>query len=125
MKSEIEVFSPMRGKKALSQMGTLGKQAYDDIGSPVSTVRGIVGRDNNDIMRCDVMFAYFLDTTAVSIGSMAEFGLAYAYRKPIVTVMTPNNIHNHIFTQGMSTYITEDIDEAIYLTKMLLEPGLH
>ena len=117
----ISVYSPMRGKEFLKDKGVLGTQGYEE--RAVSSVRGIVGRDNNDVMNCDVMLANFLDTEKVSIGSVAEFGLAHAYRKPIVTVMEKGNIHDHIFIQGMSTYIVPTLDEGIDLTKMLLLPG--
>ncbi|MEE8598279.1 MAG: nucleoside 2-deoxyribosyltransferase, partial [Dehalococcoidales bacterium] len=96
---------------------------YGDI-SIMASPSGIVTRDHNDIKNCDAMVACFLGYDKVSIGSMVEFGLAHAYRKPIVCVMEPKNIHQHSFVLEIAGYVTDDLAEAAHIITTLVTPSL-
>ncbi len=114
---QIEVFSPMRGKKHLKGK-TLGSQGYEL--NPLTTAKGILGRDFNDVKRCDVLFVNFLDSNIVSIGSVAEIAWAYSMQKPIVVCMSVDNIHDHLFIKQMATYVVDNLLDAARITKSIL-----
>jgi nucleoside 2-deoxyribosyltransferase len=120
--SEFDVFSPMRGKDFAKGWGTISPGQHKH---PLATDQAIVSRDTHDVRTSDLLFANFLDCPPkASIGSSAEYGLAWAWRKPIVTVMEPGNVHDHPFIRAMSTYLVTTLDEAIDYTRLLLSPGL-
>lgn len=124
----IKCLSPMRGKDFLA--GTTAPidgspNAYADLQEQIGSPRGVIGRDRNDVMNCDAVIACFLGCgPRISIGSMVEFGWADAFRKPIITIMEPDNIHNHVFVDHLSTYRVGDIPSAVDLVVHLLTPGL-
>jgi len=116
----VEALSPMRGKIFLLEArGELLKaKGYDNV---MTSGKGIVGRDRNDVLSSDVIFADFRGATKASIGSCVEFGWADAWRKPIVTLMEKTgNAHDHAFIHEMSTYVVDDVGEAVDLTLLLL-----
>lgn len=112
-----EPLSPMRGKYHLKGLPALPDE---DASDATSQAKGIVGRDRNDVRSCDVVLAYLLDAPRVSIGSMVEYGWADAYRKPVVTVLRPGELHDHSFIRELSTYVVPTLYEALDLTAMLL-----
>jgi nucleoside 2-deoxyribosyltransferase len=119
---EFEVYSPMRGKEFLKDTGPIGVKDYNH---PLATDQAITGRDENDVYRCDLLFANFLGCPPkASIGSSAEYGLARAWRKPIITLLDQGNIHDHPFIRGWSTYLLSSLDEGIAYARLLLTPGL-
>jgi nucleoside 2-deoxyribosyltransferase len=112
----------MRGKKFLKDNGTLPTTA---IGShPMSSGKGIVGRDMHDVRSCGLMLVNLLDAPDRSIGTMVEYGWASAWGKPIITVKLPKGCrHDHLFIDELSTYQVDNVDAAIDLVKHLLLPG--
>jgi nucleoside 2-deoxyribosyltransferase len=113
-----EALSPMRGKFYLKGLSAMPDEMAAEA---LSSSKGIVGRDRNDVMKCDVVLAYLVGAPRVSIGSMVEYGWADAYRKPIVTVLGKGDPwHDHSFIRELSTYLVQDLDEALDLTSMLL-----
>jgi nucleoside 2-deoxyribosyltransferase len=114
----IEAKSPMRGKIFLLNERELKPGGYTN---PMSTDRAIVGRDRFDVRNSTCILADLRGAKKVSIGSMVEFGWADAYGVPIITVMEKDNpIHNHAFVHQLSTYMVDDMDDAVHLTLMLL-----
>lgn len=115
----IEALSPMRGKLSYveSRKEIMATRGYKDV---MRNDKAIVNRDRNDVMTCDLMFADLMHATRVSIGSMVEFGWADAFRKPIVTLVEEGSLHDHAFVHQLSTYVTDDIEEAVSLTLHLL-----
>jgi nucleoside 2-deoxyribosyltransferase len=114
----IEGWSPMRGKENIVAPGTpISSNAYEGV---MASATGIIGRDRNDVFTCDAVLADLRGAKKASIGSMVEFGWADAWRKPIVTIMEPGNVHDHVFVKQLSTYVTDAEDEAIRLLSMLL-----
>ncbi len=116
--------SPMRGKNFLVNAGVLNSKPEMYPEHVMATAHGIVHRDRNDVKNCDAVVACFLGAGKVSIGSMVEFGWADAFRKPIVTIMDADNIHQHVFVSELSGYIVPSIEEAAVLVTHLLTPGV-
>lgn len=131
--TEIQTYSPMRGKGFLRDIKgdeVLGKLEYK--ASPISTTQGILGRDRNDCMKSDAIIMNLHGAKDVSIGTMVELGWADAARVPVILIMEDqktkeqldsgekNNIHEHLFVQGLSTYRTSSVEGAVALAKFLL-----
>lgn len=116
----FSVLSPMRGKdfilKRLAKDEVLA-QTYPD--APMPTQKGIVARDRFDVARADVVLFYLLDAAQVSIGTMIEIGWCDAFRKLVVVVMEPSNIHDHAFVREIAGYVVPTLDEAIVLLTAL------
>jgi nucleoside 2-deoxyribosyltransferase len=120
----ISCFSPLRGDNfSRSTKDPLPWQFPEDH-SGNAYVKAIIGRDHNDVINCDLMFVNFLNSPRVSHGTMVEFGWASAYRKPIVTIMEPGNLHDHAFVTGLSTYVLDDLNRGIEVAKYILMPGV-
>lgn len=120
---DIDCVSPMRGKGFLDGEGPL--KGDNNHPHPLASHPGILTRDAWDVRRCDLMVACFLECGGrISIGTCCEFGLAHAFDKPIITIMEPGNVHEHVFIRQMSGYIVPTIEEAAELAVILLTPGL-
>lgn len=120
----IEACSPMRHKDYLKTETDLQAANYN-VG-PLSTNKGIVSRDRDDVMNCDLMIVNLLGAKRVSIGTMVEYGWADAYRKPVVTIMEADgsNLHHHGFILELSGFITDNIKEAAHIANSILVPGV-
>ena len=120
---EIVGVSPMRGKDYLASMdGGIGgspDEAY--MRNAISSQRGIIGRDRNDVRTADAVLMNLLGADRVSIGTMIEAGWADAWRIPVVLVIEPEgNIHHHVMLDGLVTYRVPSLDEAETLVRVLL-----
>jgi len=103
--------SPMRGKDYLLNEKKVA-DAYEQY--PMSSEAGIFGRDVYDVRNCNAVVVNFLDCgDRVSIGSICEIAMAWAYGKYVLLVMTPDNVHNHTFLRRMSSLIVDDLDVAL------------
>lgn len=120
---QIKCYSPMRAKEFLADVGQLFG-SYDE--HPLSTERGIVTRDRNDVMKCDVMIACFLESQGnVSLGTAIEFGWADAWDKPVIMVAEKDDPHRvHPMLRRLAGYIVESLEEAAAITKHILLPGI-
>jgi nucleoside 2-deoxyribosyltransferase len=117
----IQCFSPMRGKEYLQGKGVLHGGDYPE--HPLSTQRGIMGRDYFDVKRADALLVNLLAPPRVSIGTIMELAWAYAMQKPVVLLMeNEGNPHDHLMVNECYTYRTEDIEEAVALCEHLLLP---
>jgi nucleoside 2-deoxyribosyltransferase len=115
----IKILSPMRGKDHLKREKEI--HVWQE-GNPLCSKKGIVTRDRFDVSRCDLFLANLFLSEKVSIGTMVEFGWADAYRKPIVTIMREEGIYRHPFILELSSFITENIEEAAEVIKSILLP---
>ena len=118
----VRMLSPLRGKEYLRDVGRLEKQ-YLHL-SPLSSPHGIVHRDFNDVRNADCILANFLDATGASIGTAFEFGAAFALRTPIITVREKGSVHDHPFITIPSTYVFDNMDEALDALAFLLAVGV-
>jgi len=118
---EITTYSPMRGKEALAGCECLDERDLitDD---SAFTVKGIVGRDYNDVRICDLLFINLLGAKQFSVGTISEIAAAHMLNKPIVLVMERWNIHDHPFVTEPPIYWVDNLDKAIALTKGVLLP---
>lgn len=120
----IELLSPMRQEGHLAEMvGTIGALAPSDL--PIATQRAIVAKDKLDIRRSDLVVANFLGAKRVSIGSVAEMGIASEANKTIILVMEPEgNIHDHVFIRELADVRVTTVEEAGMIINALLLPGV-
>jgi nucleoside 2-deoxyribosyltransferase len=124
----IEAFSPMRGKDHLKHLDKITGDAKSVYASnPMTTGRGITGRDRFDVMTCDVMVAYFLGAEKASVGTCIEFGWADAFRKPVVRIMetdSAKNPHDHLIMNEIATYDVQNLEDAARLVNLLCSAGI-
>jgi len=109
--------SPLRGKEFLKSVGVIN-QSYEH--HPFATAKGITTRDRNDVYTCDLMLVNLLGASKITIGTMIEVGWADAFRKPIVLVMEPDNLHSHPILNTCCGYICTTLDEGIECAKIIV-----
>ena len=104
--------NPLRAKEFLRKFGELRQQYHE--ASPLSTRKGIVTRDRDDVANCDIVLMNLKGMDRVSIGCMVEVGWADAHRKPIVMVLDEDlGPYDHEFIKEICGYIVYDLDEAL------------
>lgn len=114
----ILTLDPMRGKYHIESDEPICAVGYV---SGSHDDKAIVKRDKHDVMNCALMLADFTNSKQISIGSMVEFGWADAMGIPIVTVLPKGNLHDHCFVRQLSTYVVEDIEEAVQLALTIID----
>ncbi|HON21918.1 MAG TPA: hypothetical protein P5345_01715 [Candidatus Paceibacterota bacterium] len=119
MPPHIHILSPMRGKENLND-GKIINGSYEQ--HPLCSQKGILCRDHYDVCRAHLVLMNFLGAKKLSIGSIMEVAWAYAYRRPLITLMEEDNPHNHPMVREASNFILIDLDEAIKLTIAILTP---
>lgn len=118
----VTAFSPMRAKAFLARDAVLTKDGYE--GNVLSTQRGIMTRDRWDATRCDALFVNLLGAEVVSIGTTMEIAWADAKRIPIVVAMEDQgNPHEHAMIREAIGYRVPSLEQAIYVTTCILNPG--
>lgn len=117
----IQGVSPMRGKKYLNKEKSV-KDCYEN--RPLSSRKGITTRDRFDVMRCDMLFVNLEGAEKVSIGTVMEIAWADMLRKPIVIVMSKNNVHYHSMVRESAGFIVSSLDKAIQIAVAVLSPTL-
>ena len=118
---DITCYSPLRQKHYLRSEGTL-EQSYTC--HELSTDRGIMTRDHWDCMTSDVVFANLLGATRISIGTVMELAWAFAYRKPLIVVMEPeNNAHEHPMIREALGYRVDSLERGVEIARALLLPA--
>lgn len=110
--------SPMRAKEYLSHLENIGN-ANGALGK-LSGGKAVVTRDRNDVYTCDAVLMNLQDAKRVSIGTMIEVGWADAFKKPIVLMLEPGNIHQHDMVTEISGFRADNLDEAIHLINAIL-----
>lgn len=118
--SGIPAYSPLRAKDYLDAHGKL-EGSYDEF--PLSSAKGILTRDRWDVMTCDLVLMNLVGTEKVSIGSVMEAAYADAFRKPLVLVLEPENIHMHPMLEQAAGFISSDLDEALTIVEAILLPN--
>jgi hypothetical protein len=117
IKLGYDVFTPMYGKEYLRNEIKFKAEGYTN---PLSTNHSIFNRDKWMCLQADIIYASFIGTKIVSIGSMFELAWANIHNKQIVIAMEQDNIHRHAFVLEAATIIYPTEDEAInYLTKII------
>lgn len=121
--SGIDCYSPLRGKSYLKQETNIS-DSYED--SVLSSQKGIFNRDSYDCQHCDLIFVNLLNTERVSIGTVMEIAWGWAFRKPIVLIIEKEgNLHNHSMVREASSFIVNNVEDAVWITKTVLLPMSH
>lgn len=145
MEEGIKVLSPMRHEGHLAEVhGQL--KAAEQLDHFFSGSRIIMEKDALDIKRCDIVVVNLLGATKVSIGTVAEIGMAQASGKTIILIMEDpgttvhriynegcsewpiesmgSNVHEHPFVTVPAALRLNNLDEAIYAVNALLSEGI-
>lgn len=121
--------SPLRGKEYLANEANIG-DSYEDI--PLSSSRGIITRDFFDVQNCDMVLAYLKGAKRASLGTVMEIAWAYAFRKPLITVIEPSvfeatgtlasagNVHEHAMIREATSYRVDELEKAIAIANAVL-----
>lgn len=119
--SNYRCYSPMRGKDYLKGIGALVGDnmtgAFEAF--PMSSTKGIYGRDRWDVSRADVLLCNLAGATDVSIGSCMEIQRGYDLDKYVLTVLEPGNIHNHPFVTEASSLVVPTLEYALEVMRVL------
>jgi nucleoside 2-deoxyribosyltransferase len=133
----IRALSPMRHEGHLAEVrGPL--EAADQLDHFFSGSRIIVEKDRLDIERSDIVLVNLLGAMErVSLGTVAEIGMAYAMGKKVVLVIEDademwdgvtyvpfKNIHDHPFVTIPAALRLNNLDDAIHAINSLLSEGL-
>lgn len=119
---KVEFFSPLRGKhKLLSHLPVINDTSPVD--HPLTRSKGILARDFNDVATCDLLLANFLGAERVSVGTVSEIAWAWILRKPIIVVMEPGSIHDHIFVTEQAGFVVPTLNQAIEVMDAILFPS--
>lgn len=141
----IKVLSPMRHEGHLAEV----KGPLDPAGQLNHFFSGskiIFEKDMLDIQRCDLMLVNLLGATKVSLGTVAEIGMAAALGKKIILVMEDagsvpmiaeywsdydhttvewgSNVHEHPFVTVPASLRLNNLDDAVHAVNSLLSEGL-
>lgn len=122
--SDITVLSPMRHEGHLAEM--VDAIHPDNLPSNLfSKPKMIVSKDFLDIRECTIVVTNLLGATAVSQGTLVEYGYARALGKTIITVREPEgNVHNSPFVAEVSDVVVGTLEEAAVIVKSLLSEGV-
>lgn len=66
-----------------------------------------------DINRCDAVIINVGNAIKISITAVTEMAFAYQRKKPIVLVMPPNNVHDHLFFYEMAWCVIDDVTDIV------------
>jgi len=117
--TQIEVFSPLRGKEYLKGTVIRVEEPYT---YTMSTDKAIVTRDRTDVLTADLVICNLLGAKSVSIGTMFELAWANQARVPVVLVMEKQgNLHNHPFVREAADFLVETVGEAGVMALHILE----
>jgi len=108
----------MRGKEHLASKGKI-LSAYEDF--PMSSSKGIYGRDCFDTRECEVVVARLLEAKEASIGTCMEIQRAHDYGRYVLTIMEKKNLHRHPFVEQASALVVETDEEALEVLEVLGE----
>lgn len=116
--------SPMRGKDYLRGRGPLlgdtGSGAYEEF--PMSSQRGIWGRDMFDVAQCDVLLANLAGATELSIGTVMEIQRAHDLGKYVLVVLESGSLHDHPFVREAASLVVDSLPEALEILEVLGGP---
>ncbi len=108
----IHCLNPMRDKgTAIDESGLLTK------------ARHIYSRDLNDVRRCDVFLANFLNVPAGHViggGTFWEIGVAHERGTPIVMCITEDSPYYHPLPVFSAGFVVETLEDGITAVKSLL-----
>lgn len=118
----IEGYSPMRAKEYLAAQPVLSAMGYE--GRPLSSQRGIMMRDFNDVKTADAVFFNMLGAKQISVGTVMECSWTFPHVKPTVTLIEADgsNVHEHVMFNEATPVRTDSFEEAMKLLTVILLP---
>lgn len=124
--TNIQCFSPMRGKDHLALLDTAIAGSYpEDI---LACEKAIMTRDRHDCTKCDLVVmnllkAYMPPSGKVSVGTIIEIGWADANRVPIIAIMDKEGSpYEHPMVNQAVGFRCETIEQAVETAKIILVP---
>ena len=124
MRQGITVLSPMRHEGHLAEIKD-PLEAAGQLDHFFSGSKIIFEKDRLDIERSDVVLVNLLGATKVSIGTVAEIGMATTLGKQIILVMEDSgNIHDHPFVTVPASLRLNNLQDAVYAVNALLSEGV-
>lgn len=120
----IRALSPMRHESYLAEVK--GKIGLDNALPEHYFARGrmVYEKDKLDILRSDIILANFIGAKRVSIGTVAEIGMAAAMGKTIIVTMDKGNIHDHPFVVEPAAAVLATLEQGIEVINSLLSEGI-
>lgn len=120
----IDSYSPMRGKGYLKDKGVL-EQSYPKYA--LSSDRGIMSRDHNDVITSDALLVNLTGVSRVTIGTVMEIAWAWDRHIPTIVMMEKAegaypNIHDHPMIREAIGWRVETLAEAVHCVKSVLLP---
>lgn len=128
---QIHGMSPLRGKSYLEEEKEIANDSSQmklvkEVQTVLSSERGLTTRDYNDVRTSNLVVANFLGTTKVSIGTVMEVAWARAFQIPTILVIEPTgNVHEHAMIRDSVGFRVASLEEAVWLTKVILLPAPH
>lgn len=123
--AHIHPLSPMRVVGSMMPEQGLEDMPQADGVRAMLINRAILARDEADLRTADAVVANFLGAKRVSLGTVAELGMAHVLRKPVVLIMEDDDtLHEHPFVTAIGTFRTASIEEAAEIVTHLLTPGV-
>jgi hypothetical protein len=120
LEPDIEVIDPLRGLESLRGKGVI-VGSYKD--NPLTTSRGIMSRDRADVKRSNAVLMNLLELPKmVSRGSCVEVGWSDAWRKILILLMEPENVHQHPMVCEAASYVLDDLEDGLSITRCVLLP---
>lgn len=118
--NQVTVLSPLRGKSYLKDAGKLGHGDYATI-HPLSSDRGIVTRDLNDVRHADLLIVNVLGAETASPGTCMEIGAAAVLNIPTILVMEEEgNPHDRHMVRGAVGYRVDNLEDAFLIGATVL-----
>lgn len=120
---QIIGLSPLRGKDYLEHEQEV-KMDYAHL--VLSSERGLTTRDYRDVKNSDLILVNLLGAKKVSIGTVMEIAWARAFQIPVILVIDrEGNVHDHPMIRDSVGYRVDNLEEALWLTKVILLPAEH
>ena len=92
---------------------------YDD--PKFGTAKAISSKNMMDLQTCDITLCYFPPGAPLSVGTLAELFIGWAWRRPVIVVSHDPKLVNHPLVQMAAGWILPDLDEAFELITGLFD----
>ncbi len=117
--SGITCFSPMRGKEYLKAHDVI-EDSYPQY--VLSTDKGIMRRDHNDVVTADALLVNLLGCKRVTIGTVMEIAWAFDRQIPVVAVMEDKgNCHEHAMIREAIGWRVQTLAEGVACIRSILK----
>lgn len=86
----------------------------------MASPRAVLHKDEFYVRSADIVVANFLGSTKVSIGTVIECAWAIILNKPLVLILTPDNIHRHCMLTEKAGWVLSNVKDAATVCNGLL-----